>query len=67
MLCQSSDEPCGSIIPKLPICLEHSFSHHVPKEDIAFLPFLLFKLKVKRSVGEFVLPALTYLVWLGGR
>lgn len=50
MLCQS-DELCGNIVPKLPICLENNFSHCVTKEDIDFLPFVLFKLKVKESWG----------------
>lgn len=66
MLCQS-DELCGNTVPKFPICLENNFSHCVTKEDIDFLPFLLFELKVKRSPGELVLPKLMYWVWLGRR
>lgn len=64
MLHQSSDESCGNIIPKLPIFLECNLSHYVSKEDIAFL---LFKLKVKRSVEEFILSKLMYCAWLGRR
>jgi len=67
MLYQASDESCGNIIPKSHICLQHNFCPCVTKEDVGFLPFVLFKLEFKRSVGEFVLPKLMYWVWLGGR